>query len=277
MNSPKIPNPVFIYGTAWKEDRTESCVLNALQAGFRAVDTANQRKHYFEEGVGNALAAAYQAGLVRREELFLQTKFTFRRGQDHRLPYDPAAPVEEQVRQSCECSLQHLRTDYLDSYLLHGPSGPEALSADDFSAWTGMEQLVRNGKTRTIGVSNVSLEQLEELWAKATIKPAFVQNRCYACRAWDQDIRDFCQDKGMAYQGFSLLTANVQEFRHPAFQRRLQELRIPLVQAVFRFAQQVGMIPLTGTTDPGHMRLDLESAALKLSPDDLELIGSLGR
>ena len=75
--------PDFLYGTAWKEDRTPALVELALRAGFRAIDTANQRRHYFEEGVGQGLAAAYRAGLVTRNDLFLQTKFTYQRGQDH--------------------------------------------------------------------------------------------------------------------------------------------------------------------------------------------------
>src|ERR1700683_1732448 len=83
--------PDFLYGTAWKEDRTAALVELALQSGFRGIDTANQRRHYFEAGVGEGLAAAYRAGVVTRSDLFLQTKFTYRDGQDHRLPYDPQA------------------------------------------------------------------------------------------------------------------------------------------------------------------------------------------
>lgn len=89
--------PDFIYGTAWKEERTAALTELALRSGFRAIDTANQRKHYFEAGVGQALAAAYRAGTVARADLFLQTKFTYRGGQDHRLPYDPAASLSRQV------------------------------------------------------------------------------------------------------------------------------------------------------------------------------------
>src|SRR5580698_3847644 len=88
--------PCFLYGTAWKEDETERLTALALQQGFRGIDTANQRRHYYEAGVGRAIAAAIQSGLVTRADLFLQTKFTFQRGQDHRLPYDPAAPVSTQ-------------------------------------------------------------------------------------------------------------------------------------------------------------------------------------
>jgi len=101
----------FLYGTAWKEDRTAELTELALRTGFRGIDTANQRRHYFEEGVGQGLAAAYRQGVVKRAELFLQTKFTYQRGQDHRLPYDPAAPLSDQVAQSLAGSLHHLGTD----------------------------------------------------------------------------------------------------------------------------------------------------------------------
>src|SRR4030088_3357248 len=89
--------PRFLYGTAWKEDETQRLTLLALQQGFRGIDTANQRRHYHEAAVGQGIAAAFQSGLVVRHELSLQTKFTFRRGQDDRLPYDAAAPIPIQV------------------------------------------------------------------------------------------------------------------------------------------------------------------------------------
>src|SRR2546430_2860261 len=86
--------PRFLYGTAWKEDQTQRLTELALRQGFRGIDTANQRKHYHEAAVGQAIAAVVESGLVTREDLFLQTKFTFRAGQDQRLPYDPKAPIQ---------------------------------------------------------------------------------------------------------------------------------------------------------------------------------------
>ena len=100
--------PRFLYGTAWKEDETERLTGLALRAGFRGIDTANQRRHYHEAAVGQAVAAANEQGLAARDDLFLQTKFTFVRGQDHRLPYDPGAPIPTQVEQSFASSLAHL-------------------------------------------------------------------------------------------------------------------------------------------------------------------------
>src|SRR5713101_6345162 len=111
--------PRFLYGTAWKEERTQRLTELALQQGFRGIDTANQRRHYHEAAVGQAVAAAIASGQVAREELFLQTKFTFRRGQDDRLPYDPDAPIAVQVAQSFASSLEHLGTPVIDSYVLH--------------------------------------------------------------------------------------------------------------------------------------------------------------
>src|SRR5512145_1632560 len=108
--------PEFLYGTAWKEDRTPALTELALRAGFRGIDTANQRRHYFEAGVGQALAAAYREGVVTRADLFLQTKFTYEDGQDHRLPYDRDADLGTQVAQSMRSSLEHLCTDHVDSY-----------------------------------------------------------------------------------------------------------------------------------------------------------------
>src|SRR4051794_41165820 len=114
--------PRFLYGTAWKEDQTLRLTELALRQGFRGIDTANQRRHYHEAAVGQAIAACVASGLVARDELFLQTKFTFRRGQDHRLPYDPEAPIRTQVEQSFAASLEHLGVGVIDSYLLHGPT-----------------------------------------------------------------------------------------------------------------------------------------------------------
>jgi diketogulonate reductase-like aldo/keto reductase len=257
-----------MYGTAWKEERTQALTAQALSAGFRAIDTANQRKHYFEAGVGAAIAAS----AIPRGELFLQTKFTSVDGQDQRLPYDPAADLATQVGQSFASSLRNLGVDFLDSYVLHGPSSGSGWHAEDREVWAAMEALEAARQTRLIGVSNVSLAQLRSLCKEATVAPAFVQNRCYARTGWDREVRAFCRDQGIVYQGFSLLTANRRECADPAIVALAARRKATVPQLVFAFARAVGMLPLTGTSDPVHMREDLASAGLALEPAEVAIV-----
>jgi len=269
------PVPSFVYGTAWKEEESERLTRLALEAGFRGIDTANQRRHYFEAGVGAAVAGAIRDGLVRREDLFLQTKFTYLPSQDHRLPYDPDADLPTQVRQSFASSLEHLQVDTIDSYVLHGPSQRFGFGRADLAVWQTMEELHAAGKARFLGVSNVGLDQLEELCTRAATPPAFVQNRCFARSGWDAHVRAFCRARGIVYQGFSLLTANVNDLRNREFAEVVRRSGRTPAQVVFRFALQVGMQPLTGTTDPAHMREDLGVYDFELPADDVELIESI--
>jgi diketogulonate reductase-like aldo/keto reductase len=267
--------PRFLYGTAWKEDETQRLTALALQQGFRGIDTANQRRHYHEAGVGQAIAAALQSGLVTREELFLQTKFTFRAGQDHRLPYDAAAPISVQVEQSFASSLQHMGVQTIDSYVLHGPTLQFGLTRDDWDAWHAMEALHNSGQARLLGISNVGLDQLQALCQKARVQPSFVQNRCYAVRGWDGRVREFCAANGIVYQGFSLLTANREVFARPEVARIAARHGRAITQIVFRFALDVGMIPLTGTTNAEHMRADLAVFDFQLDPEEVRRIESV--
>jgi diketogulonate reductase-like aldo/keto reductase len=267
--------PDFLYGTAWKEERTPALTELALRTGFRGIDTANQRRHYFEAGVGQALAAAYRAGVVTRADVFLQTKFTYEGGQDHRLPYDPAASLSTQVSQSMASSLEHLGTDHVDSYVLHGPASSYGWTEHDVEVWAAMVKERDGGRTRLLGVSNVSLRHLHQMVATGAEAPAFVQNRCFARLGWDRDVRAFCRDRKIVYQGFSLLTANPEVLASSLVRRIAARERVAPPQVVFRFALAVGMLPLTGTSDREHMTQDLASPAVTLSPDEVESIESM--
>ena len=269
--------PDFLYGTAWKEEATAACVTRALAAGFRGLDTANQRKHYHEAGVGDALRAALASGQVRRDELFVQTKFTFQAGQDHRLPYDPAAPIATQVEQSLASSLEHLGLTHLDSLVLHGPSQADGLGADDVAAWRALEEISRRGQVRWPRISTVSPGQLGALVELATVPVAFVQNRCYAVRRWDQVIRAQCAASDIVYQAFSLLTANRAVVDCPEVAAIARRHGLTPAQVVFRFAQQVGMLPLTGSRDDTHLRDDLAARAVELDVGELAAIDRLGQ
>jgi diketogulonate reductase-like aldo/keto reductase len=265
--------PTFFYGTAWKEDRTSELVKAALAAGFRAVDTANQRKHYHEAAVGDALKQAFAAGL-RREDVFVQTKFTHLASQDHRLPYDPSAPIARQVAQSFERSLEHLGVDTIDSLVLHGPSQRHGLAPEDVEAWHAMEALHDAGRVRFLGVSNVAPDQLESLLL-ARVRPTFVQNRCFASQGWDAKVRAICAREGLVYQGFSLLTANDALVRRGVVADIARTKGATVAQVVFRFALAVGMIPLTGTSSETHMVEDLAAHDLELDAREVHAIEHL--
>jgi len=267
--------PRFLYGTAWKEEKTQGLTESALRQGFRGIDTANQRKHYFEAAVGVGLAQSIEDGVVTREDVFLQTKFTHRRGQDDRLPYDPEAPLSQQVEQSFKRSLEHLQTDSVDSYVLHGPTSRDGLARADWETWRAMEAIHEQGRTRFLGVSNVTYDQLRELCVGARIRPRFVQNRCYASRGWDRRVRTYCAAEGILYQGFSLLTANVPALKHPEVLAIARRHGRAVSQVVFRFALDVGMLPLTGTSNEDHMRLDLAAFDFHLDRAEVETIENL--
>ena len=271
----QVAVPSFMYGTAWKKESTTRLVQLAVSAGFTAIDTANQIIHYDEALVGKALLELEHTG-VRRETLFLQTKFTPTSGQDHRTPYDASASITTQVQQSFESSLEHLYTDYVDSYVLHGPYSRVGLGEADWEVWSAIEEIYESARAKMIGISNVNPEQLDLLCERATIKPMVVQNRCFAVLGWDQEVREICQANGIIYQGFSLLTANRVVLGDPELQRIARRLGATPAQIIFRFAMEVGMLPLTGTTSGQHMKEDLRAEDLELTSDEIQRILGLG-
>lgn len=270
-----IKMPFFVYGTAWKKDAATELVTTAVSLGFTAIDTANQPRHYQESLVGDALEALAEKGIAR-DSLFLQTKFTPAHGHDHRIPYDPAADFRTQVEQSFAGSLRNLHTDYVDSYLLHGPYSMAGLGEPDWEVWHAIEDIYKSGQAGMIGISNVNIGQLEALTAKAGIKPMVVQNRCYAVQGWDRSVRDFCRANHIIYQGFSLLTANRLVLQDPGVVSIARRLGKTPAQVIFRFALQVGMVPLTGTTNEQHMREDLQARDFELTADDMSVIDVVG-
>ena len=121
---------------------------------------------------------------------------------------------------------------------LHGPYYRRGLAAEDWEVWAAIEQLYESGKTKIIGISNVTAEQLTLLCQRAAHKPMVVQNRCYAAMGWDQEVREICRTRGIIYQGFSLLTANREVFAEPEVRAMAAKYGMGLAQLVFRFAMQ---------------------------------------
>jgi len=270
----RVPLPSFMYGTAWKKEATTQLVQLAVASGFTAIDTANQLIHYQEALMGEALQALAKKG-IKRDALFLQTKFTSVDGQGGRTPYDASADFATQVRQSFDSSLTHLGTEYVDSYVLHAPISRCGLGAADWEVWAAMEGLYQSGKTKLIGISNVAAGQLAQLCEQANIKPMVVQNRCFAVLGWDQEVREICHANGIIYQGFSLLTANKEVLADREIQAIAKRLGTGPAQIIFRFAMLIGMLPLTGTTSQQHMKEDLQAEQLALSSEEIQRIETI--
>jgi diketogulonate reductase-like aldo/keto reductase len=273
ISSSKIRVPRIIYGTAWKKTSTEKLVGLAIQSGFRGIDTACQPKHYNEAGVGAGVAAGLKQGLTRAD-LYLQTKFTSLSGQDpKRIPYDPKAPLADQISQSVAASLKNLQTDYLDCVLLHSPMPTMAQTQ---SAWRTLETFVDTGQVRQLGISNCyDRADLERLYETARIKPAILQNRFYAETNYDRDIRSFCDQSQIIYQSFWTLSANPGVLAHKTMTALATTHNRTAPQILFRYLTQIGVVPLTGTKSEIHMRDDLAIFDFELTIEERGAIDKL--
>jgi diketogulonate reductase-like aldo/keto reductase len=223
--------------------------------------------------VGEGMARALQSGL-RRQDIFLQTKFTPLDGQDpQRLPYDPTDSLSEQVAQSFAQSLRNLQTDYLDSLVLHSPlPNREALQ----EVWQAMEAIVEAGGARQIGISNCyQPELLEDLYQTARNKPAVLQNRFYVQTGYDRQLRDFCRQSRIVYQSFWTLTANAAILAQDVVLRLAKRYQRSPAQIFYRYLTQIGIVPLIGTTSDQHMREDLAIFEFELLPSECESLDGL--
>ncbi len=265
--------PSLIYGTAWKKEHTAALVIEAIHQGFLGIDTACQPKHYQEAGIGKALAELKKEG-IKREKLYIQTKFTPLSGQDpNNIPYDKNNSLSQQVAQSFRKSLQNLQTEYVDGLILHSPLFP---FSNLLEVWRSMEEIYNQKKALRLGISNCyDLEVLQKLYDEAQIKPSILQNRFYADSGYDKELREWCLTHDVTYQSFWSLTANPHLLSHPLLQTLSVEYNKTAAQIFFRFLIQIGIIPLTGTSSSKHMREDLSIFDFALTPkeqSDIELL-----
>ncbi|KAI0363012.1 Aldo/keto reductase [Pilatotrama ljubarskyi] len=243
----------IIYGTAWKKERTTVLVVSAVLHGFRAIDTACQPKHYREDLVGAALKILQEEHGIKREELFIQTKYTPIGGQDlsQPLPYDPQTDIEMQIKTSVQTSLSSLHTTYIDSLLLHSPL---RTLGQTLTAWRTLMGLQDSGVVRKISVSNTyDVAVLEALERDAGRHADVVQNRWYEGNGWDNDVWSYCQKHGIQYQSFWTLSGSPNLLHHPTICVLAAAKGCTPAQALFRIAQLHGVTPLSGTTKETHM------------------------
>ena len=265
--------PRFLYGTAWKKERTAELVAQALEAGFRGFDTAGQPKHYDERLVGVGLQHAKTLGITR-DGLYLQTKYTPLTSQDPaNLPYDAKAPVAAQVAQSFEVSQRNLQTDYVDCLILHSPMVPRKTM---MQAWQAMEAIHAAGGARQLGISNCyDFDVLKRLYADAAVKPTLLQNRFYVDNGYDVEQRQWCAEQGLVFESFWSLTANGKLLQSPVLQDIAQAQGKTAAQVFFRYLSQLGIVPLTGTSSAQHMREDLAIFSFELSAEHMQQMDGL--
>lgn len=178
-------------------------------------------------------------------------------GQDpNNIPYDPHSPFEEQVRTSLAVSLKNLKTDYLDSLVMHSPMNSVE---DTLTVWRVMESFVDDGKVRRLGMSNANYMQFTTLYEQARIKPSVLQNRFHAETRFDTRLRHFCEQHNIWYQSFWTLTANRDALQHnPHIQDLANKHGLTPQTMMFAFLMSTGYItPLSGTTSKQHMAQDV--------------------
>jgi diketogulonate reductase-like aldo/keto reductase len=258
--------PPLIYGTAWKKERTSSLVYNAFKLGFRGVDTAGQPRHYYEEGVGEALRKLFDEKFISRDDIFVQTKFTPVNGHDpSSIPYDPNAPLSAQVAQSWISSKKNLQMNQVDSLVLHSPyPNPNDL----YEVWSSMEKIAQSGEAKILGISNCyDLNTFMDLFNFASIKPKVLQNRFYAETNYDGELRKFCRENEITYQSFWSLTANPHLLKLTELIHQSKLLHKTPAQIFFRYLTKIGITPLIGSCDSIHKTQDLDIFEFDL-PDE---------
>lgn len=257
----------MIYGTAWKKEETTKLVTEALDLGFRAIDTACQPKHYREDLVGLALEEAFISG-IKREDIFIQTKFTPIDGQDrNNMPYLSSDDILIQLEKSFIRSKENLKVDFIDSYLIHSAFGP----IEDFiNVYKTMEEFVEAGHVGQIGLSNCyDLKLLDYVFNNAKIKPKVLQNRFYKDSNYDKKLRDFCIKNNITYQSFWSLSANPHLLSSSEILTISKRYNKTAPQIFYKFLNHINITPLNGTTSKIHMEEDLDIANFNLEEKEI--------
>lgn len=228
----------------------ESAVREALDVGYRHLDTAAMYGN--EEEVGAGIRAAD----VDREGVFVTTKLS---GRDH-------GRATEAARES----LDRLGVDYVDCYLIHWPAGPRA----DLAVWRELERLYRDGMLRAIGVSNYSTAQLQELVDQADVPPAVNQIELNPF-VRQRDVERFCLDRGIAIQAYQPL-GRASRFDHPQIAELAAKHERTPAQVMLRWGLQQGLTVIPKSGDPERIRANAQLYDFALDEEDMAALDALG-
>lgn len=251
--------PALGLGT-WQSAQPDAynAVRAAIDCGYRHIDTAYAYDN--EDAVGKAVK---DSG-VGREKLFITTK----------LPSD--IKTYQGAKEYCEKSLKALDLDYLDLYLIHAPWPWAAVGTDctegNIEAWKAMIDLKREGKVRSIGVSNFNGEHIDSLVQATGVVPSVNQIRFFIGNT-QEPIWEYCRQKGILVEAYSpLATGNLLDIKEIA--EIAQKCGVSIAQLCIRYCLQRGTLPLPKSVTPSriadNMKVDFE-----ISEKDMEVLNSI--
>ena len=229
-------------------DEAEASVLSALQCGYRLIDTANA--YVNEKAVGRAMK---KSGLPR-EEIFLKTKLwpSF---------YEQADAVEK--------TLERLDTDYIDLLLIHQPAG------NYIAGYKLMEKAYREGKVRAIGLSNFTVEQIQEILGICEVKPAVLQTEVHPY-SQEKELKQFLNKEGIVIQAWYPLghgdRALIQE---PVFTELAEKYGKSNAQIILRWHIQDGNIVIPGSKNPAHIKDNFDLFDFSLTGEEMAGIAAM--
>lgn len=246
--------PILGLGTYSLLDETcVNSVSEALKTGFRLIDTAYI--YHNEESVGQGIRASG----VPREEIFITTKLYM-----NQYPHAEKA-IDE--------ALEKLDVEYIDLMLLHHPGDHDA------DAYKAMEKAVREGKIRSIGLSNYYVKELEAFLPQITIIPAVVQNEIHPYYQ-ENDVIPYIQEKGIVMEGWYPLGGRgytAELLNNEVISAIAQAHNKSSAQIILRWNLQKGVVVIPGTSNPAHMKENIDLFDFRLTDDEMEKIKELDR
>lgn len=248
-----IQMPSNGFGVFQINDQTqcEQCVVDAIEAGYRLIDTASVYGN--EEAVGRAIK---RCG-IPREELFITSKLWV---QD---------AGYEKTKQAIDTSLNKLGLDYIDLYLIHRPFG------DYYGAWRALEEVYAQGKIRAIGLSNFDSARIIDLIMNNKVLPAVVQVECHPFYQ-QEELLTFLKEHHIQMEAWgSFAEGKKNIFNHPILKEIGQKYGKTTAQVILRWNIQRGIIPLTKSVHSNRMKENLNVLDFELSQEDMKSISQL--
>lgn len=256
--------PVLGFGT-WQSadgDEAYNAVLSALRAGYRHIDTAAAYEN--EESVGKAINDFLKESGVSRKDLFVTTKLW---NGDHGRTLTEKA-IDE--------SLSKLGLDYLDLYLIHWPNPlkfRDCWEEKNAESWKEMEDAVKDGKIRAIGLSNFWEHHIEALLKTASIKP--VVNQIKICPGQSQKkLVEYSKKLGMVVEGYSPLGTGA-IFSNEFMKSLSEKYKRSIAQICIRWSIQSGCVPLPKSVTESRIKENLNVFDFELDAEDIEKIANL--